>query len=237
MNTTLRFTDDSNPGPVPGTAEAGNPRPHVGRTAPQAVRRRFRPVTIGFWLGGLALAMAGCNLGACLPYRHSVGVMASALWWGLYLGCTGASLGALIGLWWDHVPASPSGAGASRDRHRLEVATGAAIAEPVRSPVHEDRFVEASSGGPAAKGPRKASRGRLGQQGLAVRPIVANGIHPASFGPRLSALCSFCGPSPTHGGRDNCLRSNRPELGDADALHATRTGPTRTLLAQHPCQH
>ena len=40
-----------------------------------------------------------------MPYRHPVGVTISILWWGIYLGCLGASIGAgiggLVGLLWD----------------------------------------------------------------------------------------------------------------------------------------
>jgi hypothetical protein len=70
-------------------------------------RRRFRPAVVGFWLGGLALTAGGCILGACMPYRHPVAVAISVLWWGIYLGFFGASVGALLGWWADRTPASP----------------------------------------------------------------------------------------------------------------------------------
>jgi hypothetical protein len=54
---------------------------------------------IGFRLGGVILGAGGCLLGASMPYQHPVGVAVSLLWWGIYLGCLGASLGALMGLW------------------------------------------------------------------------------------------------------------------------------------------
>ena len=59
--------------------------------------RRLSRVTIGFWLGTVALGTAGCILGACMPYRHPVAVTISVLWWGAYFGCFGASVGAGIG--------------------------------------------------------------------------------------------------------------------------------------------
>jgi len=72
-------------------------RRRVGQTAPNAFRRRFDRITIGMFLGGLALGTAGCILGASMPYCHPVGVTISILWWGIYLGCLGASIGAGIG--------------------------------------------------------------------------------------------------------------------------------------------
>jgi hypothetical protein len=72
--------------PVP----AGNGGP------PGAVRgRRLAPVTVGFWVGGVFLGTVGCLLGASLPYHRPVTLVVSALWWGIYLGALGASLGAL----------------------------------------------------------------------------------------------------------------------------------------------
>ena len=66
--------------------------------AANAVHRRFNR-TIGFWLGGVLLGAGGCLLGASMPYQHPVGVAVSILWWGIYCGCLGVSLGALLGLW------------------------------------------------------------------------------------------------------------------------------------------
>ena len=76
-------------------------------TLRSSARRRFAcptpkaptgcsPLTIGFWLGGGLLGPGGCILGICMPYHHPVAVVISALWWGIYLGCLGASVGALI---------------------------------------------------------------------------------------------------------------------------------------------
>jgi hypothetical protein len=36
-----------------------------------------------------------------MPYHHPVGIAISVIWWGIYLGCFGASLGALVGLFTD----------------------------------------------------------------------------------------------------------------------------------------
>jgi hypothetical protein len=85
-------------------------RPHQGRPAAEPTGRWFNPVTIGFWLGGLALATAGCFFGAGMASSHPVGMTVSMLWWGIYLGCLGASIGAgvggLLGPCRDHAPDS-----------------------------------------------------------------------------------------------------------------------------------
>jgi hypothetical protein len=72
--------------------------PPIKPPAASAVHRRFNR-TIGFWLGGVLLGAGGCLLGAAMPYKHPVAVAVSILWWGIYCGCLGASLGALLGLW------------------------------------------------------------------------------------------------------------------------------------------
>jgi hypothetical protein len=64
-------------------------------------------VTIGFWLGGAGMATGGCLLGALMPYRHPVAVALSVLWWGLYFGCFGASVGALVGVLTERAPPPP----------------------------------------------------------------------------------------------------------------------------------
>jgi hypothetical protein len=53
---------------------------------------------VGFWVGGIVLGTAGCIVGAAFPYQHPVAVTASILWWGIYIGTFGASVGALIGV-------------------------------------------------------------------------------------------------------------------------------------------
>jgi hypothetical protein len=144
MNSTTRLTEVRNPRPLSSTSENGNPtfRPRVWQTARKAVCRRLGAVTVGFWLGGFALGIAGCSLGACLPHRQPVGAAISMLWWGVYLGCFGASIGALFGLWWDHTRAPPR---ASGHRRQIEAATGTAAREDrVTSSVLEDRSFETS---------------------------------------------------------------------------------------------
>src|SRR5262249_44302711 len=109
VNSALRPTDVRNPRPFPSTTENGNRQStahrHERRPAAEPDGRRFDRVTIGLFFGGVALGTAGCILGASMPYRHPVGVTISVLWWGTYLGCLGASIGAgiggLLGCWWD----------------------------------------------------------------------------------------------------------------------------------------
>ena len=91
----------------------GAVRPHEWQAAPNVVRRRFNLVAIGLFLGGFAIGAASYFLGAFMPFRPPVGVTISALWWGIYLGCLGACIGAgisgLIGRWRARAQASPSG--------------------------------------------------------------------------------------------------------------------------------
>jgi hypothetical protein len=42
-----------------------------------------------------------------MPYARPVAVALSVLWWGLYLGCFGASLGALLALLTERTAARP----------------------------------------------------------------------------------------------------------------------------------
>jgi hypothetical protein len=42
-----------------------------------------------------------------MPYQHPVAVTISVLWWGIYLGLFGASLGAVLGLLTGRAPAAP----------------------------------------------------------------------------------------------------------------------------------
>jgi hypothetical protein len=86
-----------------------SPAPIAARDAEttRAIRRRFNRA-VGFWLGGIILGVGGCLFGASMPYHHPVGVLVSVLWWGLYFGCFGTSIGALLGLRADQYPARPS---------------------------------------------------------------------------------------------------------------------------------
>jgi hypothetical protein len=62
------------------------------------VRRRRDPITIGLFAGGLVLAAAGVTVAASYSYAHPVGLAVSMIWWGIYCGAFGASIGALPGL-------------------------------------------------------------------------------------------------------------------------------------------
>ena len=66
----------------------------AARDAIEFIRRSER-ARIAFWFGAIVLGIGGCILGACMPYTHPVALTISALWWGLFLGCFGGSLGAL----------------------------------------------------------------------------------------------------------------------------------------------
>jgi hypothetical protein len=141
MNSTTQPPDIQNPHPVPITTGNWNRqrtvRPDRSRPGAEPTGCRFNWIAIGFWLGGLALGTGGCFLGASMPYRQPVGMTIAMLWWGIYLGCFGASIGAgvggLFGQWWDHTPASPPSAGASGHRHSVQADTGAGAAGKPRS--------------------------------------------------------------------------------------------------------
>jgi hypothetical protein len=61
-------------------------------------RRPWSRITLGFWLDGILFGTAGCILGASLSYHHPVARVVSEVWWSIYFGCFGASLGVLPGL-------------------------------------------------------------------------------------------------------------------------------------------
>jgi hypothetical protein len=82
--------------------------PCTGPDAFNPFRRRFDRVSLGLRIGGLTAGAAGCLLGAGMPYAHPVAVAVSVLWWGLYLGCFGASLGALLALCTERTAGRPS---------------------------------------------------------------------------------------------------------------------------------
>jgi hypothetical protein len=67
--------------------------------------RRLDRVSIGFWLGGVTFGAGGCILGACMASHHPIATAISAMWWGVYLGGLGASLGALLALFTHRAPA------------------------------------------------------------------------------------------------------------------------------------
>jgi hypothetical protein len=97
------------PSLVAGIAEneprTGHSRARTKRTV-TSPRRRFHWTTIGYWLGGIAFATAGGILGVCMPYHHPVAIAMSAIWWGIYVGVFGASVGGLLGLLLDRDPSS-----------------------------------------------------------------------------------------------------------------------------------
>jgi hypothetical protein len=71
--------------------------------------RQLGRATIGFWSGGVLLGTGGCILGGLMPYHLPIARAISVLWWGAYLGCFGASIGALFGLLSDRTPAGRAG--------------------------------------------------------------------------------------------------------------------------------
>jgi len=96
-SSTPRFTALRNAAPSSVTAaEAAWQQAVCPANAP---RRRWFNRSSGFWLGRALLGVGGCILGGCVPYRHPVALIVSAPWWGIYLGCLGATTGALLGLW------------------------------------------------------------------------------------------------------------------------------------------
>jgi hypothetical protein len=109
---TPRATEFRSPAPFPSSTghwewqRADSPR--TGPDAFNPFRLRLDRVTLGLRIGGLTAGAAGCLLGACLPYERSVAVALSVFWWGLYLGCFGASLGALLALGTQRTAARPS---------------------------------------------------------------------------------------------------------------------------------
>jgi hypothetical protein len=65
----------------------------------EVVRRRKRdPITIGMLAGGLILGTVGVAVAVSYSYAHSAGLAISMIWWGVYFGALGASIGALPGL-------------------------------------------------------------------------------------------------------------------------------------------
>jgi hypothetical protein len=76
----------------PMAAHPTKPQPMVN-----PIRRRTGRGTVGFWLGGVVCGSGGAIAGACMPYCQPVAVAISILWWGIYCGCFGASIGALFG--------------------------------------------------------------------------------------------------------------------------------------------
>ena len=66
-------------------------------TVADPLRPRDR-VSVGFWIGAVTLGIAGCVLGGYMPYQHPVATTMSVIWWGIFMGCFGGSLGGLLAL-------------------------------------------------------------------------------------------------------------------------------------------
>jgi hypothetical protein len=62
------------------------------------VRRRWDPIRIGMVSGGLILGAVGVAVAASYSCTHPAGIAVSVIWWGIYYGAFGASIGALPGL-------------------------------------------------------------------------------------------------------------------------------------------
>jgi hypothetical protein len=101
--------------------------PQRPRRAATAFWRRLDRVALGFWLGALALGAAGCMLGARVPCRHPVAWAVSVLWWGIYLGCFGASLGALVAVVTDRTRADRGASRMNRKRRKERASKRGAI--------------------------------------------------------------------------------------------------------------
>jgi hypothetical protein len=112
MTRTLRLTDRPNPSPTSLPAEDRQWQRavhlHRDKATVNPSRRRFDKITIACLLGGIVLGTVGGILGACMPYRHPVAVGMSVLWWSIYCGCFGVSLGAWCSCFTERPPNSPS---------------------------------------------------------------------------------------------------------------------------------
>jgi hypothetical protein len=134
---------------APSTDSAGKAEPPRASRAPEEPAlaslvhtRQLSPVTLGFWLGGAGMAIGGGLLGTMMPYRHPVAMALSVLWWGLYFGCFGASVGALVGVFTDREPTWPS---------RTSVGAG-------QAPTESEATEGIPGRGQAASGQRSPSR-------------------------------------------------------------------------------
>ena len=85
-------------------------------------------MTIGFWLGGVGMGTGGCLLGALMPHHCLVGVAVGVLWWGLYFGCFGASVGALAAVLTDRAPPRPPATEGGAEMVPTEVALDSRVA-------------------------------------------------------------------------------------------------------------
>jgi hypothetical protein len=109
----------------------GTAQPTAERPDANPFQRRFDR-KVGFWLGGLILGMGGGFFGAFMPYHHPVAVAVSVLWWGIYFGCLGGGLGALLCVLTEPIPFF-STAGEGR---RGQTPSGAAAQPPRPAPLY-----------------------------------------------------------------------------------------------------
>src|SRR5262249_4480070 len=93
MTSTSLLTDRLDESQTLGASAGKTRQREGGRTGRLHFCRRSAR---GFWLGGLVSATAGVILGAYMPYQHHVEIAISVIWWGVYFGCFGASIGALV---------------------------------------------------------------------------------------------------------------------------------------------
>jgi hypothetical protein len=106
--TTPRSTDlrNSPPAPSPAGTDDWSKVVRLYERQPATTRRGWFDRSVGFWLGGTLLGVGGGFFGGLMPYDHPVAVTCSLLWWGIYFGCFGAVIGALLGWWAERAPAS-----------------------------------------------------------------------------------------------------------------------------------
>ena len=128
---------------------------------------RLARSTIGFWVGGGLLGTGGAILGVCMPYHHPVAVVLSALWWGIYLGCFGASVGALIAWFTERAPA-PASRGVEGRCFSAAPAT-----MPAACSVPQEGRVDGYGHKPDGEGRSE----RMDEQGESQSPLV---IHPGA---------------------------------------------------------
>jgi hypothetical protein len=121
LATTPRTMERPNPSLLSATARNGDQQ--------KAIRRRCDRITFGFWLGAVILGTVGCILGASMSYPHPVARVISVLWWGIYLACLGASIGALVGVFTKWALTRPSWRtdGPEKAANESELDSGAAM--------------------------------------------------------------------------------------------------------------
>jgi hypothetical protein len=106
---TPALTDDRNlyPWSIPAANGDCQETVHPSQWQPAAKPfGRWFDRSVGFWVGGALLGVGGSIFGGSMPYSNSVAVTISVFWWGFYFGCFGASVGALLGLWAEGIPAA-----------------------------------------------------------------------------------------------------------------------------------